>query len=323
MEKKIALAAVLGPTASGKTALGIALARRYGGEIVSCDSMQIYRGLSIGTAKPSSDELNAAPHHLIGFCDVDRAFSVSEYVTMAEQTIHEICAAGKHPILVGGTGLYARSLLRGVSFDERGRDENLRSSLTEEAALNGIEPLYERLSGLDPQAARKIHPHNEKRVIRALEFCLATGERFSEQEERSRRAPPRYRSLVLCLSFRDRQKLYDRINCRVEAVMNAGLEEEARAFYQVVRESRRPLTAAQAIGYKELFPFFDGILSLEEAVENIKRETRRYAKRQLTWFNREQDAIFLYVDDWKDEQELLQEAFRIWEQSGLFSEKGE
>ena len=129
MEKKIALAAVLGPTASGKTALGIALARRYGGEIVSCDSMQIYRGLSIGTAKPSSDELNAAPHHLIGFCDVDRAFSVSEYVTMAEQTIHEICAAGKHPILVGGTGLYARSLLRGVSFDERGRDEILRSSL--------------------------------------------------------------------------------------------------------------------------------------------------------------------------------------------------
>ncbi len=291
MEKPIVLA-VAGPTASGKTAIGIALARRFGGEIVSCDSMQIYKGLPIGTAQPTYEERQAAPHHLIGFLGADEPFSVSDYVALAGKVIGEIGGRGRLPILVGGTGLYARSLLRGFSFEERARDEALRERLFTQPP----EALYARLQALDPEGAREIHPHNVKRVVRALEYCLLTGEPFSRQAARSKLMEPPYRYLLLCPVFSDRQLLYSRIDRRVDTMLEQGLLEEAEGFFHYCQKAGTPPTAAQAIGYKELFPYFKGEVSLEEAIARVKQESRRYAKRQLTWFAREPGVQYLYLD---------------------------
>lgn len=320
MEKKIPVLAVVGPTATGKTALGVGIARRFGGEIVSCDSMQIYRGLPIGTAQPSPEELNQVPHHLISFLDVKEPFSVSDYVSVAGETIRSIYAENKLPVLVGGTGLYARSLLRGFTFEENCRSEELRRELTVRGEREGTKALYQELQSLDPAAAREIHPHNVKRVIRALEYCKLAGEPFSAQAERSRRAESPYRYLMLCLSFRDREKLYCRIDSRVDKMLEEGLLEEAEIFYRLCAGCGTPPTAAQAIGYKELFPYFEGKVPLEEAVENIKRESRRYAKRQITWFSREPEARFLYVDDYDSREQLLQDCIRMIEESGFVRE---
>ena len=313
MAEKIPVVAVTGPTAAGKTAFGIELARRFGGEIVSCDSMQVYRGLPIGTAQPTEVELRQAPHHLISFLDWDVSFSVSDYVELAGKTISEIYSRGKLPIVVGGTGLYARSLLRGFSFQENVRDEELRRELFRRAETEGIDVLCRELQQVDPVSAEQIHPNNVKRVVRAVEYCRLAGEPFSEQARRSQTAESPYRSLMLCVSYRDREKLYARIDRRVDKMLEQGILEEAEIFYRFCKENGTPATAAQAIGYKELFPYFEQHVSLEEAVENIKRESRRYAKRQITWFRREQDAMFLYQDDWNDPDELLKEGCRIVE----------
>lgn len=294
--KKPRVLAILGPTATGKTALGIGLAQRLGGEVVSCDSMQIYKGLPIGTAQPTPQELSQAPHHLIGFLGVDERFSASDYVSLAAKTIGEITARGRLPVLVGGTGLYARSLLRGFAFDEGAKDEALRAQLFAQAEEQGPQALYARLQALDPQGAGAIHPHNVKRVVRALEVCLLTGGPFSQQAARSRQAEAPYRSFMLCPTFADRQLLYGRINKRVDLMLQEGLLQEAEGFYRHCRRTGTPPTAAQAIGYKELFPYFQGEIPLEEAVEKIKQESRRYAKRQLTWFSREPDAHYLFLD---------------------------
>lgn len=300
MEKVIA---VVGPTASGKTVLAIELAKRLTGEIVSCDSMQVYRGMEIGTAKPSASELAEAPHHLIGVVDPETPFSVADYVPMAERAIEGILARHRVPILAGGTGLYARSLLQGVQFEENSRDEALRERLESKLASQGIAPLYEELVRLDPEAALKIHPNNKKRVLRALEYCIVTGEKFSLQSPVS---APRYDSLLLCIAYRDRQLLYDRINRRVDRMLESGLIEEARDFFS--RFGTSSGTAAQAIGYKELLPYFTGEASLETAAEAIKRETRRYAKRQLTWFRREPGVTWIYADDFKTERAFFDSA---------------
>ncbi|HJB98139.1 MAG TPA: tRNA (adenosine(37)-N6)-dimethylallyltransferase MiaA [Candidatus Acutalibacter pullicola] len=314
-DKKIAVAAVVGPTATGKTALGLQLCQRLQGEIVSCDSMQIYQGLPIGTAQPTREEREAAPYHLVDFLPVEEPFSVSDYVQMASSTIGQIHDRGHLPVLVGGTGLYARSLLRGFSFEEGGRDEALRQRLFQEAETCGPQALYQCLQKLDPKSAQEIHPNNVKRVIRALEYIQLCGEPFSAQAERSQTAESPYRYGMLCLSFRDREKLYRRIERRVDHMLEQGLLEEAQAFYLRCQKAQRIPTAAQAIGYKELFPYFRGEVSLEEAVENLKRETRRYAKRQITWFSREKNAAFLYVDDWEGQEEgLLEESLRLLRQ---------
>lgn len=315
---KLPVAAVVGPTATGKTELGIQLCRALDGEIVSCDSMQVYRGLPIGTAQPTPEELAAAPHHLIGFLDVEQPFSVSDYVDLAGQEIRQIHQRGKLPILVGGTGLYARSLLRGFSFEENGRDEALRQELFHQAEQEGPEVLYQRLQQLDPKAAEEIHPHNVKRVIRALEYIQLCGEPFSAQAERSKEAQSPYQYGMLCLSYRNRETLYRRIDQRVDRMVEQGLLEEAGDFYNRCQQAHSIPTAAQAIGYKELFPYFRGETSLEEAVENIKRESRRYAKRQITWFKREQQVDFLYVDDFPDRQALLQESLQLLKQRGVW-----
>ena len=319
MREKIPVIAVVGPTATGKTALGIGLARRFGGEIVSCDSMQIYRGLPIGTAQPDQEELAQAPHHLVGFLDVGEPFSVSDYVNLAGRTITEIAGRGKLPILVGGTGLYARSLLRGFSFEESARDDSLREALFREAEERGPEALYRRLQEQDPVAAGEIHPHNVKRVIRALEYIQLSGEPFSRQAARSKEAQSPYRYVMLVLGFRDRQKLYQRIDRRVDRMLELGLLKEAEGFYRRCKEGRTPPTAAQAIGYKELFPYFAGEVPLEQAVEDIKRESRRYAKRQITWFAREENAVPLYLDELDGPEDLLEAAVRILEEKGFGS----
>lgn len=294
--KKPKVLAVTGPTATGKTALGIGLARRFGGEVVSCDSMQVYKGLPIGTAQPTEEEQRQAPHHLIGFLDVHEPFSVSDYVALAGDVVRDIRERGRLPILVGGTGLYARSLLRGFSFEERARDEALRARLFAQGEEQGPEALYARLQALDPAGAAEIHPHNVKRVVRALEYCLLTGEPFSRQAARSRQAEAPYDSLLICPAFRDRQLLYERIDRRVDAMLGQGLLQEAEGFFRCCRQAETPPTAAQAIGYKELFPYFRGEVPLEEAAARIKQESRRYAKRQLTWFAREPGVRYLWLD---------------------------
>ena len=304
VQEKIKVFAVCGPTASGKTSLSVTLAKKLHAEVVSCDSMQIYRGMEIGTAKPTADEMQGVPHHLMGFQDPAEPFSVSDYVALAGKVIEDIRARGKNVLLVGGTGLYARSLLKAVPFTENSRDDEIRGNLEAEFAADGIEPLYARLKELDPEGAEGIHPNNMRRVIRALEYCMVTGEPFSKQAKDSKAVESPYEMLVL--SFRDRETLYGRINLRVEQMFADGLLKEAEDYFK--RYGTPGQTSVQAIGYKELFPYFEGQCSLDEAKENIKRETRRYAKRQLTWFRREEDAVWLFADDFDAPADLISAA---------------
>ncbi len=309
MENKIKLFAVCGPTASGKTALSIALAKALDGEIVSCDSMQIYKGMEIGTAKPTEEEMQGIPHHLLDFCDPTETFSVVDYTNRAREAIRDIVSRGKTAFLVGGTGLYARSLLREVPFTENSRDDAVRAALQEEFEKEGIDGIYARLKEVDPESAEQIHPNNTKRVIRAMEYYLIAGEPFSAQAKASKLVASNYDYKMLCLDFRDREVLYDRINRRVDIMLECGLLQEARHYYEKYGTSGK--TSVQAIGYKELFPYFDGYCTLDEAVENIKRETRRFAKRQLTWFRREENTVWLYVDDYSCTEDLIAAAKQI------------
>ena len=306
VQEKIKVFAVCGPTASGKTSLSVTLAKKLHAEVVSCDSMQIYRGMEIGTAKPTADEMQGVPHHLMGFQDPAEPFSVSDYVALAGKVIEDIHARGKNVLLVGGTGLYARSLLKAVPFTENSRDDEIRGNLEAEFAADGIEPLYAQLKELDPEGAEGIHRNITRRVIRALEYCMVTGEPFSKQAKDSKAVESPYDGKMLVLSFRDRETLYGRINLRVEQMFADGLLKEAEDYFK--RYGTPGQTAAQAIGYKQRFPYFAGQRSLDEAKENIKRETRRYAKRQLTWFRREEDAVWLFADDFDAPADLISAA---------------
>lgn len=319
MAEKPIVIAVTGPTATGKTALGIELAKKLDGEIVSCDSMQVYKGLAIGTAQPDEDELAQVKHHLVGFLSWDESFSVSDYVKIAGETVAEIYSRGKLPILVGGTGLYARSLLRGFTFTEKCRDDALRDKLFAEAQQFGHEEMHRKLAKLDPISAQEIHPNNVKRVLRALEYCLLSGEPFSQQTARSRQAEQPYRYIMFCPVFRDRQLLYERINTRVDKMLDQGILYEAEQLYNFSQNVKKRPTAVQSIGYKELFPYFDGEISLEEAVENIKRESRRYAKRQLTWFAKEPDICYLYIDELYSTEAELETCLKILKSYGLYT----
>jgi len=316
-QQPVRLIAVCGPTATGKTELAVHLARTLQGEIVSCDSMQIYRGFDIGTAKPDEDEQKAARHHLIGVVDPETDFSVSDYVGLAEKTILEITGRGKLPVLAGGTGLYMRSLLRGVRFEEHTRDDSVRQRLFKETAEYGNERLYERLRQCDPAAADAIHPGNLKRVVRALEYREVTGRLFSHQMKKRGEAAVRYDGPVFCLLYRDRRKLYDRINLRVDKMLQKGLLTEARQLYELLRGRDHYPTVAQAIGYKELFPYFDGVISLEDAVTNIKRKTRNYAKRQITWFRKEENLQNIYIDDYSDFDGVLRTCLATLAKKGI------
>ena len=281
-EKKIQILAIVGPTASGKTAVAVALARRLGGEVVSCDSMQVYRRMNIGTAKPTAEEMLDVPHHLIDAVEPDVPFSCAEYVSMASEAVKEISARGKLPILCGGTGLYLDRFLCG-EMEKTHADEGLRSSLFAFAEQAGAEALHARLREVDPESAETIHPNNIKRVVRALEIYEQTGIPKSEFDRRSQLGESPYDATVIGLHYPCREVLYERINRRVDMMLADGLlEETKRLLDEGVFEVN--LTAAQAIGYKELLGYLGGNETLNEATENLKTATRRYAKRQLTWF---------------------------------------
>lgn len=292
---KIKIAAITGPTASGKTALAIRLARELDGEIISCDSMQIYKGMDIGTAKPTADELAAVPHHLIDVLPADAPYSCSDYVKDAEAAIEDIVSRGKMPIFCGGTGLYLDRLLKGGNDDEAACDESVRAELKAFYEENGVDALYSRLLELDPEAAESIHKNNVKRVMRAIEICLVTGKKKSEIDKKNAEIVDKYDHRVITLAFGDRELLYNRIDRRVDMMIEEGLiEETKRLIADGVFE--RSVTAAQAIGYKELFPYLRGEDTLENCVEELKRASRRYAKRQITWFSGKDYAHKVFVD---------------------------
>jgi len=294
MKQKIL--AVVGPTASGKTSLAIRLAQKLNGEIVSSDSMQIYRRMQIGTAAPTVGEMQGIPHHMIGIAEPDEPFSCADYTDRARECIRDIASRGKMPILCGGTGLYLDSLLWVSAFSEAEGSDEVRAALQQFAQQNGIEALHRRLAEADPEAAEAIHPNNVRRVIRALEIFETTGITKTEWDRRSLAREPNYDAKIVVLDFRDRQMLYDRIDRRVTVMMEEGLVQEVRALYDHGFLDSR-CVASQAIGYKEFLPYFSGEISLEQAADQIRLSTRRYAKRQLTWFRRYTDALWLYPDE--------------------------
>lgn len=291
-DKKIPLVAVVGPTASGKTSLSIELAKRFDAEIISADSMQIYKEMNIATAKPAIEEMYGIPHHLLDFLPPSERFSVSDYVTMAHQTIRDVYTRNKLPILCGGTGLYYTSLIDNIRFFDEERNETLREELNIRYKQEGGEALLAELREFDPKSAEQLHSSDAKRIIRAIEVYRLTGETISERVAKSKQEPSPYNLAVIGITYADRDKLYERINKRVDIMMNNGLLDEAKAFYA----GKYGKTASAAIGYKELKPYLDGEISLEEAVESLKRETRRYAKRQLTWFRRDERIFWIEAD---------------------------
>lgn len=296
--------AVAGPTASGKTALGVALAKEYGGEVISADSMQIYKGMDIASAKPTEEEMQGIPHHLIDFLSRGTAFSAADYVRLAKEKIEEILSRGKLPIIVGGTGLYIDSLLDNVKFSEGGSDEAYRAELYKFAEENGKEALHARLAETDPETAESVHPNNLVRVIRALEVCRITGRKFSELKGESRLEESPYDSLIIGLDYADRQILYDRINLRVDEMVRSGLIDEARAL----RQESGMKTAANAIGFKELIPYFENSMTLDECIDKIKQETRRYAKRQLTWFRKNKRIQWIILGEFDKKTEIFEKS---------------
>ena len=311
--------AVAGPTASGKTRLGVELAKIYGGEVISADSMQIYKGMDIASAKPSEAEKQGIPHHLMGILDRDVSFSAADYVQLANEKkegratildvlstllekIEDILSSGKLPVIVGGTGLYIDSLLENVKFSEGGSDEEYRAELYDFAQQNGNEALHARLAAIDPEAAESIHPNNLVRVVRALEINKVTGRLPSELKRESRLVESPYRSLIIGLNFEDRQKLYDRIDIRVDEMIKAGLVGEAEELWR----QGGMKTAANAIGFKELIPYFEGTAQLDDCIALIKQETRHYAKRQLTWFRKNARIEWLFLDRFNKNNEILE-----------------
>lgn len=306
--KKIKIAAVVGPTASGKTKLAVDICRALNGEAVSCDSMQIYKYMDIATAKPTVQEMCGIPHHMLDFLEPGEKYSVAAYCTEAGECIDDISGRGKLPVLVGGTGLYYSSLIDNISFADEDDDASIRSELERRAESEGIETLHRELSAIDPETAAQLHLNNRGRIIRALEVYYKTGVTMSEQQRRSRLVEPKYDCTAICLDVRDRQFLYDRIDRRVDIMIENGLIEEARRFLS----GELGKTSGQAIGYKELQPYFSGEISLDDAIDNLKRSTRRYAKRQMTWFRRDERIIHLYIDEMPYD-ELLKTAVGIIE----------
>ena len=282
MKKQIAV--ILGPTATGKSHCGIALAQALDGEIISGDSMLVYRGMDIGTAKPTKAEMNGIPHHLIDVADIGESFSAARFVSLAGKAAADIHSRGRVPVVVGGTGLYVDTLVSGISLAETECDEELRAGLYDFARENGAQALHERLANVDPASAAAIHPNNIKRVVRALEIFYTAGKTKTELDAESRRAGTRYDVKRILLRPADRERMYSRIDTRVDEMFRAGLEDEVYSLY--LRGLAQTPTAGSAIGYKEFYPYFAGECALGQVRENIKLNTRHYAKRQLTWLSR-------------------------------------
>lgn len=286
--KKTKLIVVAGPTASGKTRLAVEIAKAISGEIISADSMQIYKGMSIATAAPNEEEKQAVPHHLVEFLNADESFSVSDFCSLAKDEISEIIARGNVPVIAGGTGLFIDSLVDNVKFSEAKTDFELRERLMKKSA----DELYSELLSIDKSAAEKIHKNNKIRVVRALEIYYSSGKTKSTYDMVSKNEKSPYDVLYFVLGYKNRDILYSRINSRVDRMIKNGLVDEARGCLE-----KAGGTSAQAIGHKELKLYFDGKASLDEAVDELKKETRHYAKRQITWFKRRENAVWLYADE--------------------------
>ena len=288
--KKLPLIIVAGPTASGKTRLAIEIAKSFDGEIVSADSMQIYKYMDIGTAKPTAEERSQAVHHLIDFVEPDKSYSVAEYVEDAHGCIVEIISRSKMPVMCGGTGLYIDSVANDITFGETEADNAMREELRSLAEKHGAEYLIKMLAEFDPVSAQRLHPNNIKRVIRAIEFYRMTGVPISEHQEETKKKESRYNAVMFCLDW-ERETLYDRINKRVDIMMSEGLLDEVKKLRDM--GYTRDMQSMQGIGYKEMLEYLDGETTLDEAVEAVKQGSRRYAKRQVTWFKRNENIHWL------------------------------
>ena len=303
MSKKIVV--ICGPTASGKTALSIALAKAFDGEVVSADSMQIYRRMDIGTAKPTKEEMDGVPHHMLDVAEPGEAYSVSRYVEEATACVEDILARGKLPIVCGGTGLYIDGLIRGTDYQPAGTDNGIREQLEGEWEAQGAEEMMARLAAVDPDSAARLHLSDTRRSLRALEVYLATGETITAHNARTKAIPPRYEAVMIGLNTEPRQILYDRIDRRVGVMLEQGLLQEVQSLLE---DGLLEGTAAQAIGYKELLAYFRGEMTLETAADLIRQKSRNYAKRQLTWFRRDARVKWIVYNAPEAAQAVLQEA---------------
>lgn len=302
MGEKGKLIVLIGPTAVGKTKLSIELAKKFAGEIISGDSMQIYKGMDIGTAKISAMEMEGIPHHLIDIKNPEESFSVAEFQQLVRQRIEEIQSRGKLPMIVGGTGLYIQSVIYDYQFADAPSDDNFRRELEKQAEEGGKEALYDELMRIDPEAAEKIHPNNLRRVIRALEIFHCTGKMMTEYQQKQ--IPNLlYHTALIGLTM-DREELYYRINKRVDGMMSQGLLGEVKSLHS---SGLRDCQSIQAIGYKELYHYLDGNITLEDAVEELKRNSRRYAKRQLTWFRNKMNVKWFDMTNLDDMEKKIAE----------------
>lgn len=299
---------IAGPTASGKTALAATLAKELNGEVVSCDSMQVYRRMDIGTAKPSLEEMQGIPHHMIDVAEPWEDFSVSRYCEMAAPIVDDIISRGKTAVIAGGTGLYMDALIRGNAFAPFPAT-GVRERLEAQADAEGMEAMLSRLRAVDPDAARRLHLSDRKRILRALEVYLETGETITEHNRKTQAVPPRYSPLWLGLDFARRGELYRRIDLRVSLMLQQGLVEEIRGL--LADGIPEKATAMQAIGYKEFVDALDGRCTIEEAADQVRQSSRRYAKRQLTWFRRNKAIHWLIRDTGDTGREILENARRI------------
>ena len=309
------LIVICGPTATGKTKLGVALAQRLGGEVVSADSMQVYRDMAIGTARPTPEEMEGVPHHMMGVVDPRENYSVARYVQEATAWVEDILRRGKQPILVGGTGLYIDGLCQGRTYSDFQPASGLRQALQARVQSQGLAVLWQELEQVDPETAAKLHPHDEKRILRALEVWHTTGKPISQHNRESQALPPRYEKVAIALTYRDRQVLYQRIDQRVDQMVARGLVEEVQGLL----DAGVPLdgTAMQAIGYKELARALTQGGDLAQAVEEVKRRSRQYAKRQLTWFRRDPSIEWILLEKDQDFSSVIQDSTNYLREKGL------
>jgi len=306
---------VVGPTACGKTKMGVLLAKAFNGEVVSVDSMQIYRGMTIGTAAPTPDEMEGVPHHMVAVADPAESWSVARFVEEADRCVQDILGRGKLPVLVGGTGLYLDAIIAGRTFAAGQAGGEIRAALEEELARGGIEPLLQQLRRVDPEAAARLHPSDEKRILRALEVYRETGKTITEHNRETQAIPRKYDPIYIGLAFRDREDMKALIDRRVDAMVEQGLVEEIEALLQ--RGLPLDGTALQAIGYKEFLSAMAGQRPLSEAVEEVKLRSRQYAKRQLTWLRRNRDIHWILWEKERDFVSALQIATEILAAQGL------
>lgn len=312
--EQIPVLAVVGPTASGKTGLGVALAKAFHAEVLSFDSMQLYKGMDVATAKPTPEEMENIPHHMIDVVDPEDTYSVARYQEDAARIIADIRSRGKNVIMVGGTGLYLDSFIQNIAFLDTSDGGELRARLKQDLEEQGIDAMFARLQEVDPETAAKLEKNNTGRVLRALEVYESTGHTISYQVAQSKKNPSPYKAFYIGLTAKERSFLYDRINLRVDQMLETGLLEETKEFLK----NGAGNTASQAIGIKEMVPYFLGEATLEDCVENLKKVTRRYAKRQLTWFRRNEEVHWFKIDEYPSKEALYEAVIRTVTEAGFF-----